>query len=44
MKLLEKVRDEDNTIDEIYRNIKEYMARLSQEFMDPKDFIDNRPE
>lgn len=37
MKLLEKVRDEDNTLDEIYRAIKEYMARLSQEFMDPKE-------
>lgn len=37
MKLLEKVRDEDDTIDEIYRAIKSYMARLSQEFMDPKE-------
>jgi len=37
MKLLEKVRDEDNTIDEIYRALKEYMAQLSQEFMDAKE-------
>ena len=37
MKLLEKVRDEDDTIDEIYGAIKDYMAKLSQEFMDPKE-------
>ena len=34
MYLLEKVRDEDNTIDELYGQIKIYMAQLSQEFMD----------
>ncbi|NCO02827.1 MAG: Na/Pi cotransporter family protein [Alphaproteobacteria bacterium] len=37
MKLLEKVSEEDNTIDEIYGAIKAYMAKLSQEFMDPKE-------
>lgn len=37
MKLLEKVREEDDTIDGIYGAIKSYMARLSQEFMDPKE-------
>ncbi|MEM9469675.1 MAG: Na/Pi cotransporter family protein [Pseudomonadota bacterium] len=37
MRLLEKVRDEDNTIDHIYTAIKKYMAQLSQEFMDPKE-------
>lgn len=35
--LLEKVRAEDNIIDEIYGQIKTYMAKLSQEFMDPKE-------
>ncbi|NQZ14661.1 MAG: Na/Pi cotransporter family protein [Alphaproteobacteria bacterium] len=37
MKLLEKVRDEDDTIDSIYGEVKDYMAKLSQEFMDPSD-------
>lgn len=37
MKLLEKVRDEDNVIDDIYGAIKVYMAKISQEFMDPKE-------
>lgn len=36
-KLLIKVRDEDDTIDQIYTALKNYMARLSQEFMDPKE-------
>lgn len=36
-KLLEHVRDEDDTVDKIYGSIKNYMARLSQEFMDPKE-------
>ncbi len=36
-KLLERVRDEDDTVDKIYGSIKNYMARLSQEFMDPKE-------
>ena len=35
--LLEKVKAEDNIIDEIYGQIKTYMAKLSQEFMDPKE-------
>lgn len=35
--LLEKVRAEDNIIDSIYGQIKTYMAKLSQEFMDPKE-------
>ncbi len=35
--LLEKVRSEDNIIDSIYAQIKNYMAQLSQEFMDPKE-------
>ena len=37
MKLLEKVREEDDTIDLLYEQIKIYMASLSQEFMDPKE-------
>ncbi len=36
-KLLEQIRDEDDTVDKIYNSIKNYMARLSQEFMDPKE-------
>lgn len=36
-KLLEKVREEDDTVDKIYNGIKNYMAKLSQEFMDPKE-------
>lgn len=36
-KLLERVREEDNTLDRIYSEIKTYMARLTQEFMDPKE-------
>lgn len=36
-KLLSKIREEDNTVDRLYGNIKNYMARLSQEFMDPKE-------
>lgn len=35
--LLEKVREEEQTIDRIYTQIKLYMAKLSQEFMDPKE-------
>jgi phosphate:Na+ symporter len=35
--LLEKVRAEDDVIDSIYHQIKIYMAKLSQEFMDPKE-------
>jgi len=34
MALLEKVREEDDTLDQIYEQIKIYMASLSQEFMD----------
>lgn len=36
-KLLDRVREEDNTLDRIYSEIKTYMARLTQEFMDPKE-------
>ncbi len=36
-KLLDRVREEDNTLDRIYGEIKTYMARLTQEFMDPKE-------
>ena len=38
-KLLERVREEDDTVDKIYGSIKHYMARLSQEFMDPKEAV-----
>ncbi len=37
MTLLKKVREEDDTLDNLYEQIKSYMARLSQEFMDPKE-------
>ncbi len=36
-KLLERVRNEDDIVDKIYGQIKNYMAKLSQEFMDQKD-------
>lgn len=36
-KLLAQVKDEDYTVDKIYHNIKNYMARLSQEFMSPEE-------
>ncbi len=36
-KLLARIKEEDDTVDDIYAAIKGYMARLSQEFMDPKD-------
>jgi phosphate:Na+ symporter len=36
-KLLVRIRDEDDTVDKIYNSIKNYMARLTQEFMDPKE-------
>ncbi len=35
--LLEKVREEDDVIDNLYEQIKGYMARLSQESMDEKE-------
>jgi phosphate:Na+ symporter len=35
--LLEKVRHEDDTIDTLYMQIKLFMAKLSQEFMDPQE-------
>lgn len=38
-KLLEQIREEDDTVDKIYNSIKNYMARLSQEFMDPKEAV-----
>lgn len=37
MMLLEQVRDKDDVIDHIYEQIKIYMAKLSQEIMDPKE-------
>ena len=36
-KLLARIKEEDNTVDRIYGAIKHYMAKLSQEFMDPKE-------
>lgn len=36
-KLLGLIKEEDNTVDKIYYNIKNYMSRLSQEFMDKKE-------
>lgn len=36
-KLMNRVREEDDTVDKIYNGIKNYMAKLSQEFMDPKE-------
>lgn len=36
-KMLERIREEDDTVDRIYNGIKNYMAKLSQEFMDPKE-------
>ena len=35
--LLEKVRNEDDTIDALYTQIKLFMAKLSQETMDPQE-------
>lgn len=37
MKLLEAVREKDDVIDHLYEQIKIYMAKLSQELMDPKE-------
>ncbi|HPF78472.1 MAG TPA: Na/Pi cotransporter family protein, partial [Alphaproteobacteria bacterium] len=37
MVLLEEVREEDDTIDSLYEQIKIYMAQLSQEFMSQKE-------
>lgn len=36
-KLLERIKEEDNTVDRLYGAIKNYMAKLSQEFMDQKE-------
>lgn len=36
-RLLNDIREEDDTVDRLYNGIKNYMARLSQEFMDPKE-------
>lgn len=36
-KLLERIKEEDNTVDRLYGAIKNYMAKLSQEFMDAKE-------
>lgn len=36
-RLLEEVREEDDIVDKIYGGIKNYMAKLTQEFMDPKE-------
>lgn len=35
--LLQKIREEDDTIDRLYAQIKIYMAKLSQEFMGPDE-------
>ena len=37
MALLEHVREKDDILDRLYEQIKTYMARLSQEFLDPKE-------
>ena len=37
MALLEKVREEDDVIDSLYEQIKIYMAKLNQEFMNEKE-------
>lgn len=37
MKLLNQVREDEETVDRLYAQIKVYMASLSQEFMDPKE-------
>ncbi len=37
MELLKRVREEDDTIDSLYEQIKIYMAKLSQEFMSEKE-------
>ncbi len=36
-KLLLKIKDEDNTVDRLYGSIKNYMAKLSREFMDDRE-------
>jgi len=36
-KLVTKIKEEDDIVDSIYHCIKHYMARLTQEFMDPKE-------
>lgn len=36
-KLVGRIKEEDNTVDRIYSHIKGYMARMAQEFMDPKE-------
>ncbi len=36
-KLLTRIKEEDNVIDSIYHEIKNYMSKLTQEFMDPKE-------
>ncbi|PZQ46060.1 MAG: na+/Pi-cotransporter family protein [Micavibrio aeruginosavorus] len=36
-RLLSHIKEEDDTVDRIYNGIKNYMAKLSQEFMDPKE-------
>ncbi len=36
-KLLAKIKDDDDAVDDLYHHIKSYMARLSQEFMSPKE-------
>jgi len=36
-KLIKFIREMDNTVDEIYKQIKLYMTRLSQESLDPKE-------
>lgn len=36
-KLVTVIKEEDHTVDKIYHNLKNYMARLSQEFMEKKE-------
>lgn len=36
-KLLARIKEEDDTVDKLYHCIKTYMAKLSQEFMSPKE-------
>lgn len=36
-RMVGRIKEEDDVIDRIYNQIKNYMARLTQEFMDPKE-------
>lgn len=37
LSLLNKIREQDNVVDKIYKSIKNYMARLSQSAFDPEE-------